>query len=142
LARAKLAVVESLRPRSTLHEGPPSCTAHIVYRIKDKLAGDRIRVILVSRPAGGVSYRDDGVSGGDGKDVGAGDDPRAHGLHLRLDVVDDAEASDGPDVRVSGLLAGEGGRVVQQHRRIAALRVVVHACGASTKVFYFIWTPH
>jgi hypothetical protein len=39
-----------------------------------------------------LSHRDDGVSGGDGEDVGAGDDPRADGLHLRLDAVDDIEA--------------------------------------------------
>ena len=39
-----------------------------------------------------ISHRNDSVSGGDGEDVGAGDDPRAHRLHLRLDAVDDSEA--------------------------------------------------
>ena len=44
------------------------------------------------------SYRDDRVTGGDGEDFSAGDSLVAHGLHLRLDVVEDAEASQ----RVSG----------------------------------------
>jgi len=44
------------------------------------------------------TYRHDGVTGSDGEDVSAGDGLVAHGLHLRLDVVEDAEASQ----RVSG----------------------------------------
>jgi len=62
-----------------------------------------------------VAHLHDGVAGGDGEDVGAGDGLRADGLHLRLDAVDDAETSDGPGVRERRLLAGEGGGVVQQH---------------------------
>jgi hypothetical protein len=39
-----------------------------------------------------ISHRYDSVAGGHGEYVGAGDDPRAHGLHLRLDAVHDNEA--------------------------------------------------
>jgi hypothetical protein len=70
-----------------------------------------------------INYRDDGVAGGDGEDVGAGDGARAHGLDLRLDVVDYGEASDRSRVRERRLLTGEGGRVVQQHRRVATLEM-------------------
>jgi len=66
-----------------------------------------------------LSHRDDGVSGGDGEDVGAGDDSRAHRLHLRLDVVDDIEAPQRSLVRRRALLPG---RVVEQNGCIAALQ--------------------
>ena len=62
-----------------------------------------------------MPYRYDGVAGGDGEDVGAGDGPWAHGLDLGLDVVHHGEASDRSHIRERSLLAGEGGRVVQQH---------------------------
>lgn len=71
-------------------------------------------------------YRDDRVAGGDGEDVGAGDGLLARGLDLRLDVVDDVESSDGSDVGVRPLLAGEVGRVVQQYGRVAPLIHVTH----------------
>jgi hypothetical protein len=70
-----------------------------------------------------IGYRYDGVAGGDGEDVGAGDGLVAHGLHLALDAVDDGEASQRILVRDRPLLAGEGGRVVQQNRRVAALHI-------------------
>lgn len=68
-----------------------------------------------------INYRDDRVTGGDGEDIGAGDDLRADGLDLRLDGVDDVEASDGVGVGESGLLTGEVGGVGKQHRRVASL---------------------
>ena len=61
------------------------------------------------------AYSDDGVAGGDGEDVGAGDDLLAGILELRLDVVDDLEAAEGVLVRLRVLLAGDGRRVVEQH---------------------------
>jgi hypothetical protein len=68
-------------------------------------------------------YRNDGIPSSDGKDVGAGDGLLADGLDLRLDVVDDAEAPQGPRVRECVLLAGEGGRVRQQHGTVASLNI-------------------
>ena len=70
--------------------------------------------------AGNRSHRDDGVTGGDGEDVGAGDGLRAQSLHLRLDVVDDAEAPQRSSVRKRVLLPAV--RVIQQNRRVAALQ--------------------
>jgi len=67
------------------------------------------------------SYSHDGVARGDGEDVGAGDGPRADGLDLRLDAVDDVEAPERAPVGERVLLPGEVGRVGQQHRRIASL---------------------
>ena len=70
---------------------------------------------------------DDAVPGGDGEDVGAGDDAGAHLLDGRLDSVDDLEASHGAVVGRRHLLALETGRVVQKQRRVAAL-YILHAC--------------
>jgi hypothetical protein len=70
---------------------------------------------------GGGAYGDDRVACGDGEDVGARDGLWAQGLDPRLDVVDDAEASDRRDVRAGPLLTGEGGRVAQQYGRVAPL---------------------
>jgi hypothetical protein len=69
------------------------------------------------------AYRDDGITGGDGEDVGAGDGLLADCLHLCLDVGDDVEAPQRPGVGRSTLLAGEarGGVVGKQHRRVAPL---------------------
>ena len=64
----------------------------------------------------------DAVARGEGEDVGAGDDPGAGGLDLRLNVVDDVEAEGGAaGVGAGALLAGRGGRVVEQQRGVAAL---------------------
>jgi len=78
--------------------------------------------------AGRLAYRDDGVPGGDGEDVGTGDGLLADGLHLRLDVGDDVEAPQRPGVGKRPLLAGEarGGVVGQQHGRVAPLMSCHH----------------
>ena len=68
------------------------------------------------------TYRHDGVTGSDGEDVSAGDGLVAHGLHLRLDVVEDAEASQRVLIRDRPLLAGEAPCVRQQNRCVAALQ--------------------
>ena len=73
--------------------------------------------------AGNRSHRDDGVTGGDGEDVGAGDGLRAQSLHLRLDVVDDAEAPQRSSVRKRVLLPAVG--VIQQNGRVAALQNMI-----------------
>jgi hypothetical protein len=70
------------------------------------------------------AYGDNAVPGGDGEDVGAGDDPGAGLVDGGLDGVDDLEASDGAVVRLGHLLALEAGRVVQQQRRVAALHYI------------------
>ena len=69
----------------------------------------------------GRAYDDDAVPGGDGEDVGAGDDAGADVLDGGLGGVDDLEASDGAVVGGGHLLALEGGRVVQQQRGVASL---------------------
>ena len=63
-------------------------------------------------PSRGVAYLCNGVAGGDGKDVGAGDGLRAQQLQQHLDVVDHVEAAKRPRVRPRPLLAGEARRVV------------------------------
>ena len=69
-----------------------------------------------------MPYRYDGVAGGDGEDVGAGDGLLADGLHLRLDVGDDVEAPQRSRVGQRPLLAGEAaGDVGQQYGRVATL---------------------
>lgn len=66
--------------------------------------------------------RDDGVPGGDGDDVGAGDDVApARVVHRGLDAVDHLEAADRVHVRRRLLLAREEGRVVQQNGPVATL---------------------
>ena len=64
------------------------------------------------------SYGDNGVAGGDGEDVGAGDGLLAYTLQLGLDVVDDAEAPQRPHVRTRVLFHAR-----QQNRRVAALHI-------------------
>lgn len=62
------------------------------------------------------------VACGQRENVGAGDRAGAHQLHCGFDGVDDAEAAQGVGVRTCVLLPSERGGVVQQHRRVAALR--------------------
>jgi hypothetical protein len=69
------------------------------------------------------THDDDAVPGGDGEDVGAGDDAGAHLLDGGLDGVDDLESPHGAVVRVGHLLSLEARRVVQQQRRVAALYI-------------------
>jgi hypothetical protein len=59
------------------------------------------------------AYGNHRVPGGDGEDVGAGDGLLAEGLQLRLDAVDDLEASKRFDVGESILLVAgqQNGRV-------------------------------
>jgi hypothetical protein len=61
------------------------------------------------------AYGDDGIAGGDGEDVGAGDRLVAGLLELLLDVVNHFEPADRVLVRHRGLLAGEAWGVVEQH---------------------------
>ena len=63
----------------------------------------------------------DGVAGGDGEDVGAGDGPRAHQLQQHLNLVDHLQTAQRPSVRPRPLFAGEAGRVVEQNGRVAPL---------------------
>jgi len=64
---------------------------------------------------GVCAYGDDGVAGGDGEDVGAGDRLLAGVLELRLDVVNHVEPTERVLVRLRRLLAGEARGVVEQH---------------------------
>ena len=91
-------------------------------------------VILGGIPAGAVrvlaaelhvpgraAEQGDGVPGGQGEDVGAGDGGRAGVLEVGLDLVDDVEATE----RVVGLgvllALEEGSGVVQEDRGVASL---------------------
>jgi hypothetical protein len=68
-------------------------------------------------------YHHDGVTGGDGEEVGAGDCLWALSLQLGLDCVDDLEAPKGVGVGHGRLLTDEEWRlVVQEHGAVAALR--------------------
>lgn len=71
------------------------------------------------------SYGDDGVSSCHRKDVSTGDDLHADGLDLGFDAVDHVETSYGVLVGECILLSREVGRVIQQDRSVATLRVVV-----------------
>jgi hypothetical protein len=68
-----------------------------------------------------ITYQVDAVARGEGDDVGAGDGAGAGGLHLRLDGVDDLEPAQRVGVGIRVLLPRHRRRVVQQHRRVAAL---------------------
>lgn len=70
-----------------------------------------------------TTYDVDGVSGGDGEDVGAGDDAGARLLHRRLYVVDHFEATSRVPVWVRILLSREARRVVQKNRSITSLHL-------------------
>jgi len=61
------------------------------------------------------AYGDDGIAGGHGEDVGAGDRLLAGVLERRLDVVNHFEPAERVLVRLRGLLAGEARGVVEQH---------------------------
>jgi hypothetical protein len=68
------------------------------------------------------TYQLDGYLGGEGKDVGAGDDARARGLQRRLDRVDHREPSRGAVVRRRALLGVDHAwHAVQEQRAVAAL---------------------
>ena len=69
------------------------------------------------------AYQGGAVAGGEGDDVGAGDDAGAEELDAALDLVDDVVASDGVDVGERRLLADEARRrhVVEEDGRVAAL---------------------
>ena len=54
-----------------------------------------------------LPYQDNGVPGGDGDDVGAGDDVRALVLDRGLDLVDDLEPAERVPVGVGPLLRDE-----------------------------------
>ena len=69
-----------------------------------------------------INYHHDGVTGGDGEEVGAGDCLWALSLQLGLDGVDDFEAPDRVGVGHGRLLADQGRLVVQEHGAVAALR--------------------
>ena len=80
-----------------------------------------------TRWAGGrnkVRYQREGVPGGEGEHVGAGDDAEAGLLQPRLGAVDDLEAA---EARVRGrvLLRRVAQRRVQQNGRVAALQSVI-----------------
>ena len=62
-----------------------------------------------------AAYLCNGVAGGDGEDVGAGDRLVAGVLELRLDVVNHVEPAERVLVRLRRLLAGEPRGVVEQH---------------------------
>lgn len=66
------------------------------------------------------TYQQDSVLGGEGEDVGAGDDPRARLLEVGLDGVDDLEPPGRVQVRPSQLLAVAP---VQQDGPVATLQV-------------------
>ena len=66
-------------------------------------------------------YKDGGVTGGDGEDVGAGDGAGAGGLDGDLDLVDHLESSGGVPVGVGPFLADDAAAVVQQQRGVASL---------------------
>jgi hypothetical protein len=126
LARDALAVVASLLPSGTAHDGPPSCTQFTHFTCDDVRSitrRGRASIALHSpahRSMGGSSsdldrwlaYLCNRVAGGDGEDVGAGDGLRAQQLQQHLDVVDHVEAPERPRVRPRPLLAGEARRVV------------------------------
>ena len=76
--------------------------------------------LWVARPAG--TYQHGAVPGGEGDDVGAGDDAGAAGLDGRLDIVDDVVTADGVGVREGGFLADEGPHVVEENGGVAALQ--------------------
>ena len=70
---------------------------------------------------GRAAEQGDGVPGGQGEDVGAGDGGRAGVLEVGLDLVDDVEAAERV-VGLGALLALEEGRgVVQEDRGVASL---------------------
>jgi hypothetical protein len=121
-ARLWLAVRESFRPSGTLHVGPPSCIVvyiDIDYCISRVTRGSS--VVTGRKKKQRTADQVDPVTGGEGEDVGAGDGGLAGGLHLRLDGVDDLEPADGVGVGAGALLAGEGGRVVEEDGAVAAL---------------------
>ena len=78
--------------------------------------------MLISAIALDVAYADDAVPGGDGEDVGAGDNAGADLVDGGLDGVDHLEAPHGAVVGRRHLLALEVGRVIQQQRCVAALQ--------------------
>lgn len=67
-------------------------------------------------------YQGDGVAGGEGEDVGAGDGGATGGLHPGLDVVDDFVPAEGVGVGHRVLLADHARCVVEEDGRITALR--------------------
>ena len=77
-----------------------------------------------SESEAGSKYQREGVPGGEGEHVGAGDDAEAGLLQPRLGAVDDLEAA---EARVRGrvLLRRVARRRVQQNGRVAALQSVI-----------------
>ena len=71
------------------------------------------------------NYQLDGDLGGEGEDVGAGDNAGAGVLERGLDVVDDGESPRGVVVGRRRLLRRHPGDAVQQQRRVAPLHEAV-----------------
>jgi hypothetical protein len=73
------------------------------------------------RTHGSGTYKDCGVAGCKGKDVGAGDGAGAGSLKGSLDLVDDLKPPEGIPVGVGPFLTNYAAAVIQQHGRIASL---------------------
>jgi hypothetical protein len=73
------------------------------------------------RNHGSGTYKDSGVTGGKGKDVGAGDGARAGSLKGSLDLVDNFKPPEGVHVGVGPFLANYAAAVIQKHGRVASL---------------------
>jgi hypothetical protein len=73
------------------------------------------------RNHGSGTYKDSGVTGRKGNDVGAGDGARAGSLKGSLDLVDNFKPPEGVPVGVGPFLANYAAAVIQKHGRVTSL---------------------